>query len=463
LLRAAHKNFRSPVWTDYRSTDWPFWNEYDDEHGSVCSSYGPHNYVTVGKHVPGAVGLVRMDDHMSLNYVSLVGAAHRALKAHHSVPTAFHIRAERRLACMFNPVLPADVYSPGSDVILHGLVMRSELNGRCACLRVRIGKRWSADVDGLASPISLKPMNFFKFKTEAHDIAGDEGLCDDHISAEEPEDAKLKQEMTVEPGKRIIEYVYHAERAATISPEESAILAHELWADEVERLLQTSLDQTTVHGHVCQTSESALGSETADSSPPLWDRCSESGLSCSNASRVSDVPTVIRQSQFGDRVFVLRWTRNPYEIKEALNSYGGLEPVQAAAEAMGHSCRHVSGAFVFLYPNQFRGVLRTLEGMSSLELRPYHTVVNEAFKPLVEEAAQQLRSKANVRLRSQRTVALIADAECEESCAVLVVERTFYNLMTPPRPHDPASVVQSEPTRGALNPRVCTVLDHSNS
>merc|ERR1739838_187056 len=101
-------------------------------------------------------------------------------------------------------------------------------------------------------------------------------------------------------------------------------------------------------------------------------------------------------------------------------------------------------------------MLDTLENMRSLQLRPYHTVVNEAFKPLVEEAAQQLRSKANVRLRAGHTVALIADATSEEACDVLVVERTLYNLYRGPRPFNPASVVQSDPIRGGLNPRACT-------
>ena len=47
------------------------------------------------------------------------------------------------------------------------------------------------------------------------------------------------------------------------------------------------------------------------------------------------------------------------------------------------SCTHLSGASIFLYSNGYRAVLRTLAATPSLELRPYHTIVNEAFMTFV--------------------------------------------------------------------------------
>lgn len=183
-------------------------------------------------------------------------------------------------------------------------------------------------------------------------------------------------------------------------------------------------------------------------------------MSMSQDANSVDGTAVLRQSDFGDRICVLRWTRNPREFEEALNKHAGLEPVRAAAEAAGHVCRHVSGASVFVYPNQYREVHGALAGMTSLELRPYHTVVNEAFKPLVMEAAQQLRSKANVRLRGEQVMALVASGSSEDSHEVLVVEDTFFKLIRSSTLLSSASMVQSDPLRGMTrNPRACEVAE----
>jgi len=137
--------------------------------------------------------------------------------------------------------------------------------------------------------------------------------------------------------------------------------------------------------------------------------------------------TYPRSSEFGEKIFVLRWSRHPRELAIALRQNPLLEPIRAAAIVAGHTCDHATGAMILLYPDQYKTVLKLISGLG---LRPYHTVVNEAFRPLVEDAAMQLRSKANIRLRGHRPLAILPNTD--DSDEILVVENSFLDLVHVP-------------------------------
>jgi len=435
LIKAARREFHSPVW-ELGASGRLLWAEYADEDGAVCASYGPHNYCTVGKRTEGAVSLVRLDEQTSTKFVRIAQATQLALWEFPKTPTAHHTNQEGRLACILNQSSSDNMFCPGDEVFLCGLVARPDLNERRARLRVLLGSRWSADVEGLTVPVSLKPANLIKVEICKEEDAREDG--EDHADHGKEKGVEEKGQ-AVEP---IIMEIDHVEPAAVISASESSNMAHELWAQGVECILQATAQ--------------SVPDDDAARSTGVQDGCSSVLLASSEHSESAYDTPAMRQSDFGETIWVLRWTRNPLEFEEALRGQESLEPVRAAAEAVGRSWLHTSGASIFVYPKQYESILALV---ACMELRPYHVVVNEAFKPFVLQAARQVRSKANVRLRSEQRVALIASGGSDDA---LVVERTFLTLVSTQRLRGPGSTTQSDPVRGtAGNPRACEAVGDS--
>jgi len=142
-----------------------------------------------------------------------------------------------------------------------------------------------------------------------------------------------------------------------------------------------------------------------------------------------------RSSDYGDVVYLVKFTRCGKVLEDALHKGRELETVRAAAADAHQSCKLRSGASIFVYPNQYQSIMCTL---SDADLRPHHVLVSEAFLPLIYLELTKLPSRANVRPGRSQPYALV-DHDGETIC---LVERCFFNS---PRwqMRNPRSVAQS--------------------
>lgn len=138
------------------------------------------------------------------------------------------------------------------------------------------------------------------------------------------------------------------------------------------------------------------------------------------------------QARCGEWVDLIRLTRCERRVHEALHGGRELEAVRAATEDARQSCRHSSGASIFLHPDDRESVLRAVREETP---RPHHILANRAFLPFIQEALRRLPCKKSVRVRSASPVALVRAAE-----EIYMVERTFLNAR-PRRLRLPADAV----------------------
>lgn len=437
LVQAASAYSGTPVWTiSGNRLEWA-----EGEANFFDQSLEPHYYCQSPE-------VSKPPDELINSFTTILRGVVRGIPLCPVQPTRVQTMRERRLRSLLEQRLSSTL-RPGDSVVLHGLVARPDLNGRNASVRAPVGSRWSADVAGLHAPVALKAVNLMKFGVGNEDGHGE--AANEIRVAEVPSSAEVEAPVP-------FMHVDHEEPAAALSVHESAQIAHEMWAGWVGQLLTQRAEFIT----------ESLGQGTTPTVPPSQGRSFSSAsipnqhsLPTTSSSAVPaageglsvDGGNVARQSDFGEKILVLRWSRNPQEFEKSLCQLPALEPIRAAAKAVGHACKHTSGATILLYPDQYECVLELLVGF---ELRPYHTVVNEAFRPLVEEAAAQLRSKANVRLRSDQPLAIVSSVEdCNE---VLVVDKTFFTLVHVPHATGGcASDAQTDPIgRRVQNPRAIT-------
>lgn len=228
----------------------------------------------------------------------------------------------------------------------------------------------------------------------------------------------------------VIQDVQHDEPPAQVDPYEAQVITGELWAQSVQRMLEDSLqiqnDEFIVASHAMSTG--------VQSSHDKWVMMDSDRLSHASW-QVSGTP---KPSNFGDTVHLLRLTRAPDELRQALHHGPELESVRVQAQVAGHSCYLRSGASIFLYPQQYAAFRDVVH---SLQFKPHFVVVNEAFLPMVLQAIRSIPSKANVRPRGTCFVALVDD-EGHEVCAV---ERTFIRKISAADEHNVDTRVLSEP------------------
>lgn len=438
LVQAASSVFAgAPVWmiSDNR-LDWA------ESTPGVCDRLlEPHYYCQTPEVCPPPKELFN-------SFTTILRGVVRGVPLCPEQPSQEQLMRERRLGFIFKQCISSTI-NPGDRVVLQGLVARPDLNGRDASVRAPVGRRWSADVAGLRAPVALKAENLVNMRDGNRDGRGE--------GAKEIRGAEALPPAEEEEGVPFME-VIHEEPAAALSAHESAQIAHEMWAGWVGELLTKRAELmtgTVGHGSTLAGPRSQGQSSSSASVPnqPSLPSTSSSDLPAAVGGLSLDRDNIARESDFGEKILVLRWSRNPREFESSLCQLPALEPIRAAAKAVGHACKHASGATVLLYPDQYDCVVKLLAGF---ELRPYHTVVNEAFRPLVEEAAAQLRSKANVRLRGDQSLAILSSAEdCKE---VLVMEKTFFTLKHVPNATGKcASDAQTDPIgRGVRNPRAIT-------
>jgi hypothetical protein len=128
-----------------------------------------------------------------------------------------------------------------------------------------------------------------------------------------------------------------------------------------------------------------------------------------------------KPSDFGERIYIVGFTRSGAALKCALHRGRELEEVRRVAGEHGQSCLFKSGTSIFVYPDQYVPILSVI---TRCRLKPHHVVVSEAFLPLLYDEIAKFPSRANVRPNLLKTTALIDGDTSENIC---FVERTFLN------------------------------------
>eukprot|EP00930_Biecheleria_cincta_P057462 TRINITY_DN43396_c0_g1_i1.p1 TRINITY_DN43396_c0_g1~~TRINITY_DN43396_c0_g1_i1.p1 ORF type:complete len:450 (-),score=43.15 TRINITY_DN43396_c0_g1_i1:431-1747(-) len=105
-----------------------------------------------------------------------------------------------------------------------------------------------------------------------------------------------------------------------------------------------------------------------------------------------------------DTVHLLRTSRNPKELDDALQRGRKTEEVRAALEYCGCATRLPSGAHMFVHPDLYAA---TKNAVAKMHLRPYHIIVSASLKFLVMEVINELPSRANVRVSSEVDIAYV--------------------------------------------------------
>lgn len=121
-----------------------------------------------------------------------------------------------------------------------------------------------------------------------------------------------------------------------------------------------------------------------------------------------------------ERVILHAYSRCPDVFHKALNEGRSLEEIRSVMQQAGFSWRMLSGAKIFVYPQDYRAVV---SATARLELRPHHVIMSEPFEPLVREALGHLPSRRRVDLRSAATVAYL-----NEIGDICCTERTFLSI-----------------------------------
>lgn len=142
----------------------------------------------------------------------------------------------------------------------------------------------------------------------------------------------------------------------------------------------------------------------------------------SSWSAKSDLDQPQRPSDFGEVVFIVKFSRCGDKFKSALHESETLETVRSAMKSVGHPCfLERTGASIFVYPAQYVSIMEILP---KIDLRPHHVVVSDAFLPLVYSAIATISSKHKIKPSSLQPFALV-DGETDE--VFCMVERGFYN------------------------------------
>jgi len=221
----------------------------------------------------------------------------------------------------------------------------------------------------------------------------------------------------------------HGEAPAVEDPSDEIVL-DVMWAQVVER-------------HILAGDHLLHAEEVAAAAPPR----DTSAAASSHGHAASGVPGP--RSAVGETVYLLQCTRGGGKLHSALDHGRALDSVRTTAASFGQSWAlgsgtRGSGARIFVHPDQYDEVLRTL---SLHKLRPHHVIVSEAFLPLVYEDLTALPSKANIRKRFLQPLALVTAAG-----DVVPVQRTFLHS-SPNRNCETATQSDSQAWHLA-NPRV---------
>jgi len=231
----------------------------------------------------------------------------------------------------------------------------------------------------------------------------------------------------------VTEHIEHAEAAAVIHPLEAAMVSGQRWAGCVQQRDRVIADMR----------DRLLDSQSAYSGSSVWIESCAATVGPFEQEWTGEMRS--RASQFGDTVYLIKFTRAGRDLQAAVAS-AELESIRNEASGAGFEFKLPCGAHVLLYPNQYTSI-QTVVKLE--DLRPHHVLINEAFLPLLLSSVQKLPSRSNVRPTSIRPAALVGDDNLE----VAIVKKTFIDfesrLLT-----GAASVAQSATdVRHGANPR----------
>lgn len=215
------------------------------------------------------------------------------------------------------------------------------------------------------------------------------------------------QQLAEVPGSNtsnIIDEVVHHDAPATINPREASCVVRAQWESIVAGAIQQQFVKTSkVREHECQTQQT-------------W------------AEIVSSTQGFVAEGSMPidyEKIYLMKFTRNPHELEEVLHAGQLLEPIRDAIRKSGNSCRHPSGATLLVYPEHVAAVMQSISGF---DLRPFHIIVTESWKPLVYEAVRQIPSRLSVRPRAQQLVTYVSNFDPED---FLVIVRNFIARSAP--------------------------------
>eukprot|EP00929_Paragymnodinium_shiwhaense_P107485 TRINITY_DN73601_c0_g1_i1.p1 TRINITY_DN73601_c0_g1~~TRINITY_DN73601_c0_g1_i1.p1 ORF type:complete len:607 (+),score=52.16 TRINITY_DN73601_c0_g1_i1:28-1821(+) len=189
-------------------------------------------------------------------------------------------------------------------------------------------------------------------------------------------------------------------------------------SDKSDYLLASVARSAAIDHETCEVASASSGGRPPEVSE--WTEVGSHGLLGFYAGSANW--GVMQPSEYGEKIFVVKFNRCGRQLQEALHTGPQLETVRAAAKTAGHPCVLRSGASVFLYPEQYPSVLAVL----NMQLRAHHVVVCEAFLPLLYSDISVIPAKQKVRPTSLKVFGIVCD-ETGETGEICVVERGFYN------------------------------------
>jgi len=160
-----------------------------------------------------------------------------------------------------------------------------------------------------------------------------------------------------------------------------------------------------------------------------------------------------------ERVFLLDINRPSKGMCDALDDGRPLRACRDALDVAGHPWKLLTGTRVFVHPEQYRAVMRALNGQTILS---WHVVMTQSLEHLVEESLAGIgkgawaRDRTALEMRASGTaVATTGSASSDaEPSYQFEVKRTFLCVTACPRPA--ATVAQSTTEaheNAVVNPR----------
>jgi hypothetical protein len=149
--------------------------------------------------------------------------------------------------------------------------------------------------------------------------------------------------------------IVHEDPPAILCPEEAANVNALQWVTAIAH---------SVHRTGAETAACA---GEAEDGPPV---ASESDL---------EFPAM---SDEKEQLILVKLSRNPKLLRQALCEGAPLQPARQALESEGHCFKDVRGACIFVHPWQYRSAIQAL---GNVELQPDHIIFSESFEYLVEE------------------------------------------------------------------------------
>lgn len=171
----------------------------------------------------------------------------------------------------------------------------------------------------------------------------------------------------------------------------------------------------------------------------------------------------VRQADSEDNVFVVRVNRRPQGMHIALATSASLNSCRDNLEKAGYDWKLTSGAHVFVHPEQYEVVVRSL---ATRNLTHSDIVVAESFEYLLEECLQDVGMGAWAKSRTSVSLGTMSTSSCQvtsgtqnvmarvrdEAQALLAVFEVTRTFLCSARPIGNATPVTQSDTNSRMQP-----------